>query len=190
MALNSVRYDFDPKRSGLTRDYWVSAPEPSRVTLLVTGTLAGVDVEILTPAMTLAGMSALVIAEGSEYTNVGGNPYQTLVNLVTAMANLTENMIKVRSVERVGSNAQAVLDVGPPGTWGTGVTLEVLASANAGNLSVNGTAGAGVYNPTNNNGDAVAEFEAFLQSLGVPISSIRVHPLFAHSTSFLVTWET
>jgi len=191
VALNSVRYDFDPLKSGKTRDYNTFNLQPATLTLRVTGTLAGISITINTPQRVLMGLPAITVAAGADFTNVVGDRLKTLTNLAAAIHRKTEGAFLPAPAYMVGANAEMVMVAGQRGSWGAAITFVLAVSANAGNLTVNGTVGAGSYTGVETSGpDAVAEFETFLNGLGVPIGNIRVYPLFTESTSFLVTWET
>lgn len=197
MPLNTVRYDMDPLKSGNKRDYNDFNLRKATVTLLVTGTLAGISISINTPSRVLAGLPAIVVAEPADFVTVIGDKRSTLQNLVAAIVKKTNGALKPRlsgdasGIYAVGANFEVVLEAAQIGSWGESITFVHGASANAGNLTTNGTAGAGSFAPLNGAGpDALTAFGTFLTGLGVPITDNRVVPLFTESTSFLVTYET
>jgi hypothetical protein len=211
MTIHVAVFHGDPLKSGMTRDYHDFDRKPATITLRVTGTIAGVRLDINTSQRVIMSSPPIQVTEGAAYTETG-DAKQTLALLVDAIVRLTDGALRPRlrpTVESAyGSSAvrathgiqdvgggefEVVMEAAQAGSWGHQITVEKIASANSGNLVVNGDTADQVYNPGGGAGDSFeAKFAAFLNGLqgSPPLADIKIKPLFTQSSSFLVVWET
>jgi len=188
VAIRVVRYDMDPLKSGKTRDRWDFNLRRASARLVLSGSVAGMVLTIQSPVATAP---AIVITEGVEWNEVGGDVMASMYALIAAIDVAAGELLRVNGrVELVAGNAEVTLEAHTPGSWGEQIELDIDAAG--ANLSINGNAGPTTELLTNGAGpDSAVTFQAFLNALpGTPtIAEIIIVPLTTESSSFLVIWD-
>lgn len=181
-------YHMDVLKSKTLRDYHDTNLRKALITLRLTGAVAGMVMTIQSPVPTVP---PVVITEGVDWTETGGDLRKSLLDLTAAIARDTLAMLTAVAPPRAdGADWLIDLQVPSRGSWGESVTVDIDAAG--ANLELNGTPGPTTENLINGAGpDAVDEFQTFLNGLAgsPPISEIIIVPLVNESSSYLVIWD-
>jgi len=188
MANRVAIYTMDPLKTGLHRDRFDKNLQRARMTITITGAVAGAVVTI-TPNR--PGTVPIVLTEGVQWTDGGADTRKSLISLCAAIAKYTAGLLTPNGEIRVPAAGQSEIDVlaASAGSWGDAITVQTTLAT----MFLNGTAGPTTQNCVSGGGRNEEEtFEAFLNGLpGSPVigTDLVVLPLFTDSSSFLVIWD-
>jgi len=148
MPLEVTTYIVDPFRTTQTRrDRWDSAKDPARfdIRLRNAANLTGVVLTVQSP---VPGAAAITVTAGVDFPNTAATLFDLAQLVLAAIDRRCGDLLSLRAPvtpahQGVANQPGAAVYAPRPGAWGESITLAVNATANAANIVVNDTFGAG-----------------------------------------------